>query len=214
MGESREILAQAPVVPVLTIENPLHAVPLARALVEGGLPVLEVTLRTEAGLAAITAIAREVPGAIVGAGTVRGAEDYAAACAAGSRFIVSPGLTDTLLNAASSHAVPLIPGVATVSEMMHALDHGIDCLKFFPAEASGGAATLKAFYGPFPDVSFCPTGGVGLHNIADYLAVPSVITVGGTWLTPTSLLQAEDWEAIAGLAREAATTVSRLRGEQ
>lgn len=211
MQTAQDILSQAPVVPVLSIAGVEQAVPLARALVAGGVPVLEVTLRTDAGLPAIRAISEEVPEAIVGAGTVLSPADYEAAVAAGSRFVVTPGITEALLDAAAGSAVPLIPGVATVSEMMMALERGIDCLKFFPAEASGGTATLKAFAGPFPRVRFCPTGGVNLENIADYLALDSVITVGGTWLTPADAVAAGDWEGIAGLAREAAARVADLR---
>lgn len=211
MQTAQEIFSRAPVVPVLTIAKLEQAVPLARALVAGGIPVLEVTLRTPAGLPAIRAISDQVPEAIVGAGTVLNPADFSAAVAAGSRFIVTPGLTDALLDAAQGSDVPLVPGIATVSELMTALDRGIDCLKFFPAEASGGAATLKAFAGPFPQVKFCPTGGVSLNNIADYLALDSVITVGGTWLTPAALVDAGDWDAITALAREATERVANLR---
>jgi 2-dehydro-3-deoxyphosphogluconate aldolase/(4S)-4-hydroxy-2-oxoglutarate aldolase len=212
MNDSREILERAPVVPVLSIDRLEDAVPLARALVAGGIPVLEVTLRTPVGLAAITAIRDAVPEALVGAGTVRSAEDFRAAVDAGSRFVVTPGLTEGILDAAAHSEIALIPGIATVSEMMRALDSGINCLKFFPAEASGGAAALKAFAGPFPDVAFCPTGGIGLHNIDDYLALPSVVTVGGSWLTPETLLAAGDWDGITALAREACDKVNTVRG--
>ncbi|MFT4768267.1 MAG: 2-dehydro-3-deoxyphosphogluconate aldolase/(4S)-4-hydroxy-2-oxoglutarate aldolase [Glaciecola sp.] len=213
MSDSRGILSQAPVVPVLAIEDLDHAIPLARALVAGGIPVLEVTLRTPAGLPAIRAISEAVPDAIVGAGTVVNARDFEAAVEAGSRFVVTPGLTQGILDAAVGSSVPLIPGVATVSELMRALDYGIDCLKFFPAEASGGAAALKAFAGPFPNVDFCPTGGIGLHNIDDYLALTSVLTVGGSWLTPSGLLAAQDWNAITRLAREAVDHVLAFRAK-
>lgn len=204
---------QAPVVPVLTIGKLGQAVPLARALVAGGLPVLEVTLRTDIALEAIAAISQEVPEAIVGAGTVVNPSDFAQACAAGSRFIVSPGVTPSLLECAANSSIPLIPGVATVSEMMLALDFGIDCLKFFPAEAAGGTAVLKAFSGPFPNVSFCPTGGIGLHNLEEYLSLRAVITVGGTWLTPTSLLESGDWDGITALASDASKRVSDFRSK-
>ncbi|MFK7830430.1 MAG: bifunctional 4-hydroxy-2-oxoglutarate aldolase/2-dehydro-3-deoxy-phosphogluconate aldolase [Congregibacter sp.] len=214
MHDSRAILSLAPVVPVLSISDLAHAVPLARALVSGGIPVLEVTLRTPEGLAAIRAIRDSVPDAIVGAGTVRSSADFAAAVEAGSRFVVTPGLTDGILEAAAAFDVPLIPGVATVSEMMRALDHGIDCLKFFPAEASGGATALKAFAGPFPDVVFCPTGGVGLHNIDAYLALDSVVTVGGTWLTPNALLAGGDWDGITAIASEATQHIQAFRAAQ
>lgn len=211
MRDSRDILSRAPVVPVLAIENLDHAIPLARALVDGGIPVLEVTLRTPAGLPAIRAISDAVPDAIVGAGTVVNARDFEAAVDAGSRFVVTPGLTQGILDVAAASSVPLIPGIATVSELMRALDYGIDCLKFFPAEASGGAAALKAFAGPFPNVDFCPTGGIGLHNIDDYLALKSVVTVGGSWLTPGALLAAEDWAAVTKLAQEAVDHVTAFR---
>lgn len=213
MSKALEVLMQAPVVPVLTIESLEDAVPLARALVEGGLPVLEVTLRTEAGLAAIEAIAAEVPDAIVGAGTVRNAVDFAAACEAGSRFIVSPGVTEALLRAGAASDVPLIPGIATVSELMMALDHDLDTLKFFPAEAAGGVNTLRSFAGPFGEVRFCPTGGIGLHNIDDYLALDAVVTVGGTWLTPKELVAAHDWDGIRELARAATEHVANTRSK-
>lgn len=213
MTDSRAILFQAPVVPVLAIANLDHAIPLAKALVAGGISVLEVTLRTSAGLPAISAISDAVPDAIVGAGTVVNAHDFDAAVKAGSEFVVTPGLTQGILDAASDSVVPLIPGVATVSELMRALDHGIDCLKFFPAETSGGAAALKAFAGPFPNVDFCPTGGIGLHNINDYLALKSVITVGGSWLTPGELVAAENWGAITKLAAAAVEHVANYRAK-
>ena len=212
MDQAREILARAPVVPVLAIADAEQAVPLARALVAGGIPVLEVTLRTPAGLPSIRAIRDAVPDAIVGAGTVLNAADFDAAVDAGSRFVVTPGLTDPILDAGAASDVPLIPGIATVSELMTALDRGFDCLKFFPAGASGGAAALRAFAGPFPNVSFCPTGGVNLDNMADYLSLPSVITVGGSWLTPAALMANGDWAAIETLAREASTRAAEIRG--
>ncbi|MFT7286641.1 MAG: 2-dehydro-3-deoxyphosphogluconate aldolase/(4S)-4-hydroxy-2-oxoglutarate aldolase [Halieaceae bacterium] len=208
---SREILQSAPVVPVLSIADEAQAIPLAEALVEGGIPVLEVTLRTTAGLGAIRRIRDAVPGAIVGAGTVITAEQFRAAVDAGSTFVVSPGISDGLLREAADSDVPLIPGVATVSEIMRCLDAGIDCLKFFPAEASGGAAALKAFAGPLPQVSFCPTGGISLGNIREYLALDSVLTVGGSWLTPGALLDASDWAALTALARGTVDEVLAIR---
>lgn len=211
MTEARSILRQAPVVPVLTIEALELAVPLAHALVAGGLTVLEVTLRSPAGLPAIAAIREAVPGAIVGAGTVTSPEQLEAAVDAGSAFVVTPGLTDGLLAAASDLPVPLIPGVATISELMRARDAGLDCLKFFPAEAAGGTAALKSFAGPFPDIAFCPTGGIGLENLNDYLALPSVLTVGGSWLTPPALMAGRDWSAIGRLARETCARVAAIR---
>ena len=212
MTDARAILRAAPVVPVLTIESVADAVPLARALVAGGIPVLEVTLRSAAGLPAISAIREAVPEAVVGAGTVTGPAQFDAARRAGSAFVVTPGLTDPLLAAAADGDLPLLAGVATASELMRALDAGLDCCKFFPAEAAGGIAALKAFAGPFPDVVFCPTGGIGLHNLDRYLALPNVITVGGSWLTPPALMTARDWPAIGRLAAEACARVAALRG--
>lgn len=206
------VLGRAPVVPVLTIPDLESAIPLAQALVEGGLPVLEVTLRTEAGLDAIRAIAEAVPDALVGAGTVRSAREFRAAIDAGSRFVVSPGLTEGLIAAAADSAVALIPGVATASELMRAREAGFDHVKFFPAEAAGGVKTLKALGGPFPDMRFCPTGGVSLANLAEYLAVESVVTVGGTWMTPADALRSHDWETIRSLAADAAEKVRTIRG--
>lgn len=213
-SSARQVLTQAPVVPVLSISRLEDAVPLARALVDGGLPVLEVTLRTPVALEAIEAIRKDVPEAVVGAGTVVNAKDFSAAVAAGSVFIVSPGSTPELLAAAGDADVPLIPGVATASELMLALQAGLDCLKFFPAAIAGGPAAIKALGGPFPQVSFCPTGGVTLDNMQEYFALPSVITVGGTWLTPNSLVDAADWAGIMRLASEARLRVAKLRGNQ
>ena len=208
------VLAKAPVVPVLTIPDLASAIPLAEALAGGGLPVLEVTLRTPAGIEAIRAIAEALPEVIVGAGTVRNAAEFEAAVEAGSRFVVSPGLTEALIEAAANSPVPLIPGVATASELMRARDAGYDHVKFFPAEASGGVAALRALGGPFPDMRFCPTGGVSLANLGAYLAVEAVVTVGGTWMVPSDLLQKQDWPAIQGLARDAAESVGKLRAER
>ncbi|MEL7046404.1 MAG: bifunctional 4-hydroxy-2-oxoglutarate aldolase/2-dehydro-3-deoxy-phosphogluconate aldolase [Pseudomonadota bacterium] len=205
------VLALAPVVPVITITDIGHALPLAQALVAGGLPVLEVTLRTTHGLDAIEAIASEVPGALVGAGTVRSADEFTAAVDAGSRFVVSPGLTDKLLARAGTSPVPLVPGVATAGELMRAREAGLTHVKFFPAETAGGVAALRALCAPFPDMRFCPTGGVKLSNLADYLAVDAVVTVGGTWMTPAGLLESGDWSAVEQLAREAAEAVRSLR---
>ena len=211
MTDALSIFRRAPVVPVISVGDESDAVPLAEALVEGGLPVLEITLRTSAGLAAIRAVARGVPSAIVGAGTVCSAEDFDAAVEAGSRFIVSPGLTPSLLERARDGDVPLVPGVATASELMVARDAGYRLVKFFPAEVAGGVGALRAFSGPFADMKFCPTGGVGLDNIAAYLALPAVITVGGSWITPADLLAERNWAAVRDLAREAAERVAALR---
>ncbi len=204
------VLNAAPMVPVITIERLEDALPLAIALRDGGLPVLEVTLRTEAGAAAISLIKREVEGVIVGAGTVINEQTLELACDAGSEFIVTPGSTDGLLQAATSCSVPLLPGIASVSDIMRCLDHGLHILKFFPAEAAGGVKALKAFAGPFSNLSFCPTGGIGLHNMLDYLSVPSVLSVGGSWVTPSQAVNEGDWSAITSLAQEASERVNAL----
>ncbi|GAA1752708.1 bifunctional 4-hydroxy-2-oxoglutarate aldolase/2-dehydro-3-deoxy-phosphogluconate aldolase [Nonomuraea bangladeshensis] len=198
------LLDLAPVIPVVVIEDAATAVPLARALVAGGLPAIEVTLRTPAAREAIARIAAEVPEATVGAGTVRTAEDIAASAAAGARFLVSPGTTPSLVEALEASGVPYLPGVATVSEVMALAERGIKELKFFPAEAAGGVPYLKALSGPLPDVRFCPTGGIRATTAADYLALPNVGCVGGTWLTPADALEAGDWARVEKLAAEAA----------
>lgn len=200
--QAEQLLRTATVIPVLTIENADDAVPLARALATGGLTVLEVTLRTEAGLDAIRRIAAEVPEAIVGAGTVTRAEEFTAIRGAGARFAVSPGFAATLSAAAGD--MPWLPGVATASEIMAARAAGHRALKFFPAEVSGGIPALKAFAGPFGDILFCPTGGIGLANAADYLALSNVGCVGGSWVAPSQALADKDWRRIETLAAEAA----------
>ncbi|HEY1136627.1 MAG TPA: bifunctional 4-hydroxy-2-oxoglutarate aldolase/2-dehydro-3-deoxy-phosphogluconate aldolase [Xanthomonadaceae bacterium] len=197
------ILRAAPVVPVLAIDDLDDAVPLARTLVEAGLPVLEVTLRTPVALDAIRRM-RDVPGAIVGAGTVLSAQDLAAIEAAGAMFAISPGATDALYAAAKASNIPFLPGIATASELMHGLEHGWTRFKFFPAEASGGVAALKGFAGPFPQVKFCPTGGIDAAKAPAYHALPNVLTVGGSWMVPVDALKAKDWARIGRLATEAA----------
>ena len=197
--------AKVRVVPVLTIHDADTAVRLARALVAGGLTVLEITLRTPAALDAIARIAAEVAGAEVGAGTVLEATQGALAIKAGGRFLVSPGATPRLLDAAEDWSVPLLPGAATASEAMAALERGYRFLKFFPAEQSGGLAALKALAAPLADVKFCPTGGVGADNMAAYLACLNVVCVGGSWVAPQHLVDAGDWLAIERLARAAST---------
>jgi 2-dehydro-3-deoxyphosphogluconate aldolase/(4S)-4-hydroxy-2-oxoglutarate aldolase len=197
-----------PVIPVIVIDRVGDAVPLAQALIDGGVRVLEVTLRTPAALAAIEAIARAVPEAVVGAGTVRTAADARAARQAGARFAVSPGYTASLGAACDAIGLPLLPGAATASEVMAAMDDGLRFLKFFPAVPAGGAAMLKALAGPFPDVVFCPTGGITPETAAQFLALPNVKVIGGSWLTPASRIDAGDWAGITALARAAA----RLRG--
>ncbi|MEO8080551.1 MAG: bifunctional 4-hydroxy-2-oxoglutarate aldolase/2-dehydro-3-deoxy-phosphogluconate aldolase [Caldimonas sp.] len=203
MTDPRELATHGPVIPVIVIDRVEQAVPMARALVEGGIRVLEVTLRTPAALGAIEAIAREVPAAIVGAGTVRSAADAAAARSAGAVFAVSPGFTTSVDEACRAHGLALLPGVATATEVMRAAEAGYTFLKFFPAVAAGGTALLKAWAGPFPDIVFCPTGGIGAATAVDYLALANVVAVGGSWLTPAEALAAEDWPRITRLAREA-----------
>lgn len=198
------ILRLAPVVPVVVIDDLPHAVPMARALVAGGLPAIEVTLRTPVALDAIRAIAAEVEGARVGAGTVLTPDELDAAMRAGASFAVSPGSTPRLLDAAADHALPLLPGAASASEVMALAERGYRLLKFFPAAAAGGTAWLRSIGGPLPSVRFCPTGGVTPHGAMEYLALPNVICVGGSWLTPRTLLAAEDWPAIEALAHAAA----------
>lgn len=209
---SRDILKQAPVVPVITIHDIDTAVPLANALIAGGIPVLEVTLRTPQGLEAISLIKAEVEGAVVGAGTITNTVGLQQAIDAGSEFIITPGLTDSLLAAGVACGVPFMPGTATVSDVMRCLEAGIDVMKFFPAEANGGAKALKAFAGPFAGVSFCPTGGIGLGNMADYLALPSVLSVGGSWICPDDLIAKGEWQAITDLAAEACEAVNQIKG--
>lgn len=198
------LLDLAPVVPVVVIEDAADAVPLARALVAGGLPTIEVTLRTPAALDAIRAISDEVPDAVVGAGTVISADGVDAAVAAGARFLVSPGWTQTLLEAMQRSGVPFLPGVSTTSEVVALLERGVDEMKFFPAEAAGGTAYLRSLAGPLPQVRFCPTGGISLASAPSYLALPNVGCVGGTWMLPADALAAKDWGRIEELAAGAA----------
>ncbi|MCI4569111.1 bifunctional 4-hydroxy-2-oxoglutarate aldolase/2-dehydro-3-deoxy-phosphogluconate aldolase [Lysobacter sp. CFH 32150] len=197
-------LTLAPVVPVVVIDNAAHAVPLARALVAGGICAIEITLRTPAALDAVRAVAAEVEGAVVGVGTVLAPEHLLAAERAGARFAVSPGASADLLAAARDSALPWLPGAATASEAMTLLAHGYRYLKFFPAESSGGVAALRALAGPLPELRYCATGGIGLHNARDYLALANVIAVGGSWLTPGERVAKGDWAGITQLAREAA----------
>jgi 2-dehydro-3-deoxyphosphogluconate aldolase/(4S)-4-hydroxy-2-oxoglutarate aldolase len=199
---AREIAGRAPVIPVLVLDDATLARPLAEALVAGGLPALEVTLRTPAALDCIRAMA-EVPGGIVGAGTLLTPEDVRAAVAAGAKFGVSPGATDRLLDACEAEGLPLLPGAATATEVMALFERGYDMLKFFPAEASGGAPALKAIGAPIPQVAFCPTGGVSPANMNDYLSLANVVCVGGSWVAPADRVAAGDWAAIEALARKA-----------
>jgi 2-dehydro-3-deoxyphosphogluconate aldolase/(4S)-4-hydroxy-2-oxoglutarate aldolase len=203
-----ELASQGPVIPVIVLQRVEDAVPLARALVAGGVRVLEVTMRTPVALHCIEAIATAVPDAIVGAGTVRGTADAREAKAAGSRFAVSPGYTPALGQACRDLDLPLLPGVATASEVMAAQADGLDFLKFFPATAAGGIPMLKALAGPFPEVRFCPTGGITAQTAPQFLSLPNVPVCGGSWLTPAEAVDAGDWGRITALAREA----SALRG--
>ena len=195
-----QVMQDAPVIPVIVLNDLAHAVPMARALVAGGIRMLEITLRTPCALACIEAIAKEVPEAVVGAGTVRSRSDAQAASMAGARFAVSPGFTHTVGQACRDLGLALLPGVATGSEIMQALEDGFNELKFFPALQAGGAAMLKAWSGPFFDVKFCPTGGVTLQNAPDLLALPNVVCVGGSWLVPADALLLGDWARITRLA--------------
>lgn len=198
------VMRDAPVIPVIVLHDTAAAVPLARALVEGGIRMLEVTLRTPAALACIAAIAASVPEAVVGAGTVRSVADAEAAAKAGARFAVSPGYTRSIGQACREQGLPLLPGVSTGSEILAAQEDGYDALKFFPAVQSGGAAMLKAWHGPFGDVQFCPTGGIAMANAAEFLALPNVACVGGSWLTPEDAVREGRWADITQLARAAA----------
>ncbi|GAB3735069.1 bifunctional 4-hydroxy-2-oxoglutarate aldolase/2-dehydro-3-deoxy-phosphogluconate aldolase [Nocardiopsis nanhaiensis] len=199
-----DVLALAPVMPVVVVDDVEHAVPIARALVAGGLPGIEVTLRTPGALSAIERVAAEVPEAVVGAGTVVDREQAAAAAKAGARFLVSPGCTPDLARAMADTGLPSLPGVATVSEAMALLELGMTELKFFPAEASGGAKFLKSLTGPLPQLRFCPTGGITAESAADYLALSNVGCVGGSWLTPAALVAEGRWDEITELSRQAA----------
>jgi 2-dehydro-3-deoxyphosphogluconate aldolase/(4S)-4-hydroxy-2-oxoglutarate aldolase len=198
------VMRLAPVIPVVVIQDLKAAVPMARALVAGGITAIEVTLRTPVALEAIRAIAAEVEGAMVGVGTVLSAADLDAAQRAGARFAVSPGMSPYLLDAADDHALPLLPGVATAGEAMSLLERGYRHLKFFPAVPAGGHQLLGAWASPLPRIRFCPTGGINLTNAKDFLVLPNVLCVGGSWLTPADKLAAGDWSAIELLAREAA----------
>ncbi|KOU53885.1 bifunctional 4-hydroxy-2-oxoglutarate aldolase/2-dehydro-3-deoxy-phosphogluconate aldolase [Streptomyces sp. WM6378] len=198
------VLDLAPVVPVVVIDDAGDAVPLARALVAGGLPAIEVTLRTPAALDAIRAISAEVPDAVVGAGTVISPGGVRDAVDAGARFLVSPGWTRDLLDAMKASGLPFLPGVATASEVVALLEQGVTEMKFFPAEAAGGTAYLKSLAAPLPRARFCPTGGISLASAPDYLALPNVGCVGGTWMLPPDAMTARDWPRVETLAREAA----------
>jgi 2-dehydro-3-deoxyphosphogluconate aldolase/(4S)-4-hydroxy-2-oxoglutarate aldolase len=197
------VMTAAPVIPVLVVEDPNKAVPMAEALVRGGLPTIEITLRTPRALEAIAAVNEHVEGAIVGAGTVLTPQQYDAVVSAGARFVVSPGVTDTLLDAADEHSVPLLPGAATASEVMKLLERGYERLKFFPAEQAGGSPYLKSLSSPLAAAKFCPTGSVSLEKAPDYLKLPNVLCVGGSWIADAKAIASEDWTGIEERARSA-----------
>jgi 2-dehydro-3-deoxyphosphogluconate aldolase/(4S)-4-hydroxy-2-oxoglutarate aldolase len=198
-----EIFAAGPVVPVLVINDVEKAVPLAKALMAGGIRVLEVTLRTPSAIDVIKRIAQEVPDSLIGAGTVTNAQQLKAVVDAGAKFAISPGMTADLLKAGMDSEIPLIPGISSTSDLMKGKDAGYTHMKFFPAEASGGVKAIKSISGPFPDITFCPTGGIGPTNYHDYLSLNNVKCVGGSWLAPDDAIESGDWDRITQLAKEA-----------
>ncbi|MCL1142517.1 bifunctional 4-hydroxy-2-oxoglutarate aldolase/2-dehydro-3-deoxy-phosphogluconate aldolase [Shewanella gaetbuli] len=201
--QPQDVFKRSPIVPVMVINKIEHAVPLAKALVAGGISVLEVTLRTPCALEAIAKIAKEVPEALVGAGTILNEQQLKQAVEAGSQFIITPGATVDLLKAAKAGNVPLIPGVASISEVMVGMELGYTHFKFFPAEASGGVNALKSFSGPLSGIRFCPTGGIGPKSYKEYLALGNVDCIGGSWIAPTDAVDAEDWQTITQLCKDA-----------
>jgi 2-dehydro-3-deoxyphosphogluconate aldolase/(4S)-4-hydroxy-2-oxoglutarate aldolase len=201
------MLAGNPVIPVITLDQVEDAVPLANALVAGGLKVLEVTLRTEAAVEGIRQIIKHVPEAIVGTGTVCSEEQIKLSEDLGCQFMISPGATDKLLSIGSQSSVPFLPGISTVSELMRGMEYGLENFKFFPAEVAGGAPVMKAMAGPFPNIKFCPTGGIGLGNALDYLTLPNVMCVGGSWIAKPNDIREKRWKDIEQLAREAAAII-------
>lgn len=201
----QQAMRLSPVIPVLVIDRTEDAVPLAQALLRGGLRVLEVTLRTPNALEVIETLAREVPEALIAAGTITNPFQWEAAALAGASLGVSPGLSPAMLEAVGDMSLPLLPGVATASELMTAMDAGFECFKFFPAQQAGGIGMLKAFGGPFADALFCPTGGITIHTAPEFLVLPNVACVGGSWLAPAAAVQAGDWAALEALARQAAS---------
>ena len=205
MADASGVLRISPVIPVVTIDDPQDAVPLARALADGGVRIIELTLRTDSALTSLKLIAEEVPDILVGAGTILTPGQADAAVAAGAQFLVSPGVTPALLSHMLGLDVPVLPGVATVGEVMAVLESGLDTMKFFPAGPAGGPSYLAAIGAPIPHVRFCPTGGISLATAPDYLKLPNVSCVGGSWLTPADAVAAKDWNRITTLAREAAT---------
>jgi 2-dehydro-3-deoxyphosphogluconate aldolase / (4S)-4-hydroxy-2-oxoglutarate aldolase len=204
MLKIRDVLALAPVIPVLTVEKLAHAAPLAKALYAGGLKVLEITLRTDVALDVIAAMRAAVPAAMVGVGTIVRPQDFKRADGAGAQFAVTPGLTPELADAARNVGFPLLPGIVTPSEILQALHFGYDTLKFFPAQQAGGIAMLQAFAGPFANVAFCPTGGISRDTAPAFLQLPNVLCVGGSWVAPRALVEKGDWAGIEALARDAA----------
>lgn len=199
---AQDVLSLSPVIPVIVIQKLEDAVPLAKALVAGGINVLEVTLRTACGLDAIKKIMQEVPQAIVGAGTVTSVEQFEQVTKAGVEFIITPGLTPKLLTAATQGSVPVIPGIATIGELMTAKEAGLNTFKFFPAEINGGIPALKAFAGPIPDAKFCPTGGINFKNYREYLALKNVLCVGGSWFVPPELIEQKDFNKITEMVKQ------------
>lgn len=201
------LLTQSPVIPVVTLNNAEDGVKLAESLLAGGIGVIEITLRTEAGLEAIRQVAKHVKGMVVGAGTITTPDQFKAAADAGSQFIVSPGLTEKLAKGVMNESTPFLPGVSTTTEIMHAREYGLEFLKFFPASLSGGAGALKQFGGLFPDIRFCPTGGINIDNFNDYLRLKNVVCVGGSWVSPDAHINGGNWEEITHLSREAIAAV-------
>ncbi|PKH87825.1 bifunctional 4-hydroxy-2-oxoglutarate aldolase/2-dehydro-3-deoxy-phosphogluconate aldolase [Colwellia sp. Bg11-28] len=199
----KDLFNMGPIVPVLVINNVEEALPIAEALLTAGIKVLEVTLRTSAALEVISAIAKELPEAIVGSGTVTNRQQLQQSYDAGAKFAISPGLTKDLLQAGNEGNIALIPGISSISELMDGADYGYDHLKFFPAEASGGVNAIKSIGGPFPDIRFCPTGGINLGNVRDYLALPNVVCCGGSWLVSNSIVENKNWSEITKLANQA-----------
>ena len=202
-----EVLNAGPVIPVIVLEEIEHAVPLANALLKGGIKVLEITLRSEVAVEAIARVSREIPEAVVGAGTVTSAGDLQSVADAGAVFAISPGLTPTLLDAANLGPITLIPGISTASELMFGMEKGYRAFKFFPAGAAGGVRMLKSIGGPFPNITFCPTGGVSADNFQEYLALDNVACVGGSWVVPSRLIRQQAWDAITERARQAVQSV-------
>lgn len=209
--QPQTIFEHGKIIPVMIIDKLEHAVPLAKAVVAGGIGVLEVTLRTECALDAIALIAKEVPEALVGAGTILTQTQLQQAVDAGAQFIITPGTTKELLVSAMDGIVPLIPGVASISEVMNGIALGYQHFKFFPAEASGGVAALAAFLGPLPDIHFCPTGGITSRNYNDYLALPNVDCIGGSWIVPSDLIEQASWQKITQLCQQAVSEINENR---